>query len=646
MRRARGTQSSSRAIACQAAASAVLGTRFAVVSRGDSHTVPMLKLALTLLFIVAIWLVQCLVGGTRLVYSVPSYAILAIAGIATVFAIRRPFPKANAACLLTSGIFFAYILARAALSPIGYLWWMDFYMVLACLVVYLLTAFYISSSALRILVVAALLVLALAEILVGLRQFTVGDNWMPFGFVRSNYGSRASGMFISSIHLAGYLEAVGIMALSVAIWSSLEIWKRIAFGYMAVLCYVGVGITGSRGGYLSSVFSLFVFAALTLLTRWRINPQRLARSLVITLAALVAFISVALVVMQKSELLRRRLQLIGQPDVRLYNWQAAIDQFKVAPAFGTGAGTHLYYGRFFRRPQIQADPEHAHNDYLELLAEYGLVGLVGMTIFLFVHVNSCTSALALAARSRAEDSPHDLRDNRIALQIGSLSAISAYLAHSVTDFNLHVPGNALLFAFIFGITANPAGSTFPEKASALGGRLAQAGLPVISLFLLIAGSMKFPGDYWCERARIALHFRQYDAALSFAEKALSWERSNPDIYFLMAGAYAGVANGVADPISRRLFLDRSIKACQASLLIFPQNEHALMRLARLLDETKRFREAGEAYRQAITLDPNLGSIRAYYSRHLALVGRIADAQEQAQKARELGTSVDPDKLLQ
>jgi hypothetical protein len=40
----------------------------------------------------------------------------------------------------------------------------------------------------------------------------------------------------------------------------------------------------------------------------------------------------------------------------------------------------------------------------------------------------------------------------------------------------------------------------------------------------------------------------------------------------------------------------------------------------------------------------LGSIRAFYARHLALVGRIADAQEQVRRARELGTSVDPDRL--
>jgi O-antigen ligase len=599
-----------------------------------------LKLAITLLFIAAIWLIQCLVGGTRLVYSLPSYGILAIAGLLSLAALRRPIPKPSLICLGTTAIFFTYILARAAASPVAYLWWTDFYMVIACLIAYLITAFYISSSRLRMIVVVGLLVLALAEFLVGLRQFQAGDNWMPFGFVRSDYGSRASGMFISSIHLDGYLEAVGILALSIAVWSTWSLWARIGIGYMALLCYAGVAITGSRGGYLSSMFSLVVFAGISLWVRRSVNPGKFARSALIAGVALVVFTGAAGAIMQRSDLLRTRLGAIVAKDVRFYNWAAALDQFKVSPVIGTGAGTHLFYGRFFRRPQIQADPEHAHSDYLEMLAEYGLIGLAGIAVFVFVHANWCLRAVGTCARNAPPDPFQSFKDNRLALQIGALSAIAAYLAHSVTDFNLHIPGNALLFAFIFGIAANPDGATYPASEAAPGARLLQTILPALSIWMLASGGPKFPGDYWCERARVALYYRNYGSAVEFALKSLRFEKKNPDSYYLLAGAYGGIARSAIDPVTRRAILDSAIAASREGLKLFPQDEHALVRLARTLDAAKRFREAGEAYRDAIAVDPKLGSLRAYFARHLAAVGRNDEAREQLEQARILGSTRD------
>ena len=61
-------------------------------------------------------------------------------------------------------------------------------------------------------------------------------------------------------------------------------------------------------------------------------------------------------------------------------------EFELAPVFGTGAATYLYYGRMLRDPAIQTDPIRSHNDYLELLAEYGLAGGVGLVLFLGAHL--------------------------------------------------------------------------------------------------------------------------------------------------------------------------------------------------------------------------------------------------------------------
>ena len=67
-------------------------------------------------------------------------------------------------------------------------------------------------------------------------------------------------------------------------------------------------------------------------------------------------------------------------------WRAALQQWNLAPLVGTGSGTYLYYGRQFRSEQMQIDPVRAHNDYLDLLAEYGAVAAFLLLPFVFVHL--------------------------------------------------------------------------------------------------------------------------------------------------------------------------------------------------------------------------------------------------------------------
>ena len=345
--------------------------------------------------------------------------------------------------------------------------------------------------------------------------------------------------------------------------------------------------------------------------------------------------------MWRSPLLRQRLELIGKKDVRIYNWEAALDQFRLAPVFGTGAGTHVYYGRLFRREEIQSDPIHAHSDYLELLAEYGLVGAVGMAAFLFVHLRHGLRKFSyIVATKFADLAPYQpARSDPLALIIGALCAVAAYLAHSIVDFNLHIPGNTLTFAFIFGILAGPAFGAESEDPEAtpraapfrlfaplLGswpagrriaagrapgfhaGRSLRAPWPWQAAMIL----PRMPGEYWCEQARLALRTRKYANAIDLADRALGFEQRNPDLYFHLGEAHRGSALSMPDRAAKSAHLDAAVEAFHRSLAIFPFDEHVLVRSGQALDELGRFAEAREAYETAIRHDPNLGVLHAYY----------------------------------
>ena len=604
-----------------------------------------LKTFLTVLVIIAIVLIECMIGGTRLVFSLPMYGVIALAAVIGAFKRPTGAGRPSAWCLGIAAVFFSYILVRAWNSPTPYLRLTDYFMVMGCLMVYLLTTMHLTGMRQRKAVIGALLGLAIIEVFIGLRQFSVGDEWMPFGFLRATSGRRASGMLISSIHLAGYLETMGAFALAFAIWSTWKNWARFLAGYIAVMCYLGIAITGSRGGYLSAVFSLLVFTGFSLHIIKRVRPARFARTAWIVAGLVVVFIGAAVALMQTNEMIRGRLTLLtnqlekNKLDIRIYNWQATLDQFRERPVFGTGAGTHIYYGRFYRRPELQPDPIHAHSDYLELLAEYGVAGAVGMLAFLGIHLGmglrSYRTVLQRDLRELGDYEP--ARHNWLALYVGAICAIAAMAAHSAVDFNLHIPGHALIFAFIFGLLASPVYGVTGQPRSVWWWPPRFA-LGALGLGFLAVGFPRFPGEYWAEKSRVALRNWEFAQAIEYGKRSYALDDDNPEQLFTLGGAYRGAGLTAENREERIANLESAAETYQKALRLFPEDEHTLVRIGETFADLGRFREAEASFRAAIALDRNHGILYAYLASYLASVGRVAEAEEAMTKARSLANN--------
>ncbi len=122
--------------------------------------------------------------------------------------------------------------------------------------------------------------------------------------------------------------------------------------------------------------------------------------------------------------------------------RVALKLFAQAPVLGHGAGSF----RTIFPPMRSADLshkfyDHAHNDYAQILSEYGLVG-VSIIFSILVLVLSC----AFTALRRRSDK----------LSVGAaftgLFGISAQLMHGVADFNFQIPGNAAIFSALVAIS--------------------------------------------------------------------------------------------------------------------------------------------------------------------------------------------------
>ena len=321
--------------------------------------------------------IQALIGGTQLLFSLPAYGLVALSGLLSLFLLRRPEPAPAQICLTSAALFFGYILARALFSPVAYIARADIYSVLGGLVVYFFVACIFTAAKPRTLFLLFLLALAMVHVVIGAIQFRYGENFMLIPFLqRHDYDRRASGLYVCPNHLAGLLEVVGIFAVSIVCWSRWPAWMKLVTSYAAGVCYLGLILTGSRGGYLSAAASLLTLVILSLIILRQTSARLFWR------AAIAAFIGALLVgitvfsLVHKSSYLSDRAQNIVDPgNMRIDLWQAAMQQWKLQPIFGTGSATYLYYGRQFRTDRVLPDPVHVHNDYLQLLAEYGLVGV-------------------------------------------------------------------------------------------------------------------------------------------------------------------------------------------------------------------------------------------------------------------------------
>ena len=550
-----------------------------------------------------------------------AYAAIAVAGV--IVAVAGEFPKVtpDGWCVTSTALFCGYVVVRALTSPVPYAARADLYLVLAALTVYALVATPLSTPRKRLTLVGALLLFALVQVVVSATQVMHGGSLSVLvpaleTLEQGRVAGRGAGFYVGPSHLAGMLEVVGALGLAVACWSRRSASLRVCAGYLCGACYVGIAFSGSRGGYVAATTSILVFAAFSLLLLATAGRRKLL--IVGGSGLLVASVLGAGMWMLLQEInFAGKLQRIGIDAGRLDLWRAAIDQWKLQPWTGTGSGTYLFYGREFRQPAMQQDPVDVHNDYLHLLAEYGIAGAAAF-LFLFVaHARRAWLTFAeLGLRRVAAGAPAS--SDRLALNIGALSAVAAYVVHSAVDYNLHVPANALLMACVFGIIAAPGlpdNQTMRSTSSRLVPRFA---VGLVAAVLLIACARVLPGEYFADRARIALWDEDPESAAEFALKALDYERRNPHVYFYLGRALRASAAEIGQPEEQVSLYETAIRAQAKAQALSPLDAAYPLEQAQLYDKLGRFEEAERMFELAKARDPRANYITREYNAHQEL----------------------------
>ena len=591
------------------------------------------------LLLAAIAVMQLFFGGgdgTRLIYTLPSHLLLGLSGLLTLFTFWKAPARMNRACMLNAVLLAVYLFARIALSPSAWLANFDLFALLAALLTYFVTALFVTRNGARNAIVYGLLVLGLAQVAAGIFQFARDAGYhplLPGGRPEASF--RASGLFISPNHLAGFLDVVLLLAVSYCFWGGFKARGKILIGYLALVCLAGLVLTGSRGGYLSTGAGLAVFACLSVWTLRSRVSQKLLPRMIGTVAAIILIGGGIALFTESSYAIRTRTNTVFiSKDVRFQLWEAAWKQFRLAPVFGTGSRTFAYYGRTFRDPQIQGDPVFAHNDWLQTLAEYGIAGLLLVAGFVLAHLrHGCQRWLRMVARfSPAMMGTAESR--ALALQIGILSAITACLVHALIDFNLHIPANLLATALLFGMLATE--RTRGDEVNAdLPARALHAIPAGLGLCMFITGGPRVPAEFFVESARGKFATGKIGHALEDAGRALGWGARNPELYFQIGEVQRMLSHTLEDEM-KTATLEEAHIAYDRALAIYPQDVRLVLRDAWALSHLRRFYEAEPLLARAKELDPNSPMVWTYSALHWQLRGNPDKALADFRKAASFG----------
>ena len=355
---------------------------------------------------------------------------------------------------------------------------------------FVLSACLFNDESSRLMLLAAITICGVGQVLWGIIQLASRPDEVFFGYKLSG-GSIPFGTFFNRNHAADFIG----MSLACAIallwrFSRSETRKRklgLAYSttwihrlisdplllslWIAVgLLFTGVVLSMSRGGWMSVAFGILIVPVC-----WR--RKEAGRQYPLIAAAFVVFAAsfFAVQFFGFGDKVGKRLDALEVQnllaDSRFDHWAEAIPAAGFYLPFGSGLGTYGYaYLPFDPAPERQWFT-HAHNQYLEVVMEAGIPGVILLLLAMFFSIRIC---LKLCSGKRS--------GTKQAIGIAALASVVLQVIHAITDFGLMMPGNLVTMMALLGAASaavelrNPdrikaKATKEPSKSNGLGYRL-------------------------------------------------------------------------------------------------------------------------------------------------------------------------------
>ena len=304
---------------------------------------------------------------------------------------------------------------------------------------------YITNKSRMLIILIPIIFVSLLEAIIGFYQ-----SFMVYGISGSQ---GAHGTFVNRNHYAGLLEITiplilgfafslnkywhkGLKNTLYSIRYSDDVFKQISIIFLVLFLLLAIFLSKSRMGMISIFISLFFFYS-----NLNLFGNKYKNILWFLTISIIFFILLIFIVDINPILERFRNINSSQ---RILVWKDCIVIIKDFPLFGSGLGTFKYiYPLYKENLKIAVDYHYAHNDYIHLLVETGVIGFSCLMAGLIILFKDAMKFLKYNTR---------IRDSYgYFITLGALTGIVSILIHSLADFNLHIPSNALYFTTMIGI---------------------------------------------------------------------------------------------------------------------------------------------------------------------------------------------------
>jgi O-antigen ligase len=264
-------------------------------------------------------------------------------------------------------------------------------------------------------------------------------NGKLYWFREMHYGGIPFGPYANRNHFAGFVELVIPVSLVPLVLGKVRRERWFLVSLFAVVPIGALFLAASRGGIISFAVELG-FLVLWLIVRRTVGKHLLSGGAILLLAFLmVSWLGVQQLVERFSSL--QSLEVTGgkRAAMRTDTWHIFLNH----PWTGTGLGTLQTVFPLYETLYDGKIVNHTHNDYLEGLAETGIVG--GFCCVWFLGVLFFDSLRRLSQTNGTFVST---------IQLSALVACLGFLTHALFDFNLHIPANLLLFFLLANLATS------------------------------------------------------------------------------------------------------------------------------------------------------------------------------------------------
>lgn len=480
-----------------------------------------------------------------------------------------------------------------------------------------------------------LLALATAVSLYALYQFLTDSPYVWRAIKPDAYRGRGSGTFIYPNALAGFLEMLFPIGVAYLLMGRFKPLTKVLIGYACLAIFTGIAVSLSRGSWIAASSAMLVFSLVLI----RLRDYRWQALLLLSL-----FVAGGALFFTKGYHAQKRTRdLLAMPAVeqdRYMLWNPALQMWRDHYWWGVGPGHFDLRFKEYRlaHDRMQVRPDRVHNDYLNTLTDWGLVGaiLVAVPWALFY-------LGVIRGWKHVQRAPTDLgtkRSTRMAFVFGASIGLLAILLHSFVDFNMHVPANAILIVALMALAASHgrfATESYWVSLRWPGKLLATLVIAGAGVYLGEQGWRRAQEQYWLQRAastnnnamqRVDALKQAFDAAPSNFEtawnigetyRALSWQNQD---------GYRDLAN------SAMAWFER----CTAANRFYT---YGYLHYGMCRDWIGEHGAAEPYYQQAVKLDPNGYYTRAWMGWHYVQKRDYAEAKRWFQRSLEVNWTFNP-----